>query len=121
MLINYWLFALTLEDKRDLYTSHSTSTSHILLLHMISPLPRFYDLPVLENRPQILLTPISPSVGAWGYPYLRYGPYVSYGIIGGVYYVSDPCLIPMGVGMAGNCAVSTLHLLRTEHLLSPFV
>jgi hypothetical protein len=45
--------------------------------------------------------------GAWGYPYLMYGPYMSMGYMGGVYYAGDPCTMAGGAGMAGNCAAGT--------------
>ena len=45
----------------------------------------------------------------WGYPYLMYGPYMSMGMYGygGMYYAGNPCMMPMGAGMAGNCAAGT--------------
>lgn len=43
--------------------------------------------------------------GPWGYPYMMYGPWMCYPV-GGMYY-ADPCMMPMGVGMAGNCAAGT--------------
>jgi hypothetical protein len=46
-------------------------------------------------------------MGPWGYPYLMYGPYMSMGMYGGVYYAGDPCVLPLGDGMAGNCAAGT--------------
>jgi hypothetical protein len=36
-----------------------------------------------------------------------YGPYMSYGYMGGMYYAGDPCMMPMGAGMAGACAQGT--------------
>lgn len=45
--------------------------------------------------------------GAWGYPYMMYGPYMSMGMMGGVYYAGDPCAMPVGTGMPGNCAAGT--------------
>ncbi|TVY75725.1 Glycine-rich domain-containing protein, partial [Lachnellula suecica] len=45
--------------------------------------------------------------GAWGYPYLMYGPYMSMGMMGGVYYAGDPCVMPGGAGMTGACAAGT--------------
>jgi hypothetical protein len=48
------------------------------------------------------------GMGAWGYPYLMYGPYMSMGMYGGgMYYAGDPYCLPMGAGMAGNCAAGT--------------
>lgn len=46
-------------------------------------------------------------MGPWGYPYLMYGPYMSMGMMGGVYYAGDPCLMPVGAGMVGNCCAGT--------------
>ncbi|TVY85990.1 Glycine-rich domain-containing protein, partial [Lachnellula willkommii] len=35
--------------------------------------------------------------GAWGYPYMMYGPYMSMGMMGGgMYYAGDPCVMPVG-------------------------
>ncbi|KUJ24676.1 uncharacterized protein LY89DRAFT_605468 [Mollisia scopiformis] len=63
------------------------------------------------KRAQAKGRPIPPRqdyyYGAWGYPYLMYGPWMSYGMMGGVYYAGDPCVMPMGAGMAGNCAAGT--------------
>ncbi|KAH8680044.1 hypothetical protein BGZ60DRAFT_428328 [Tricladium varicosporioides] len=41
---------------------------------------------------------------AWGYPYMMYGPFMAYPMMGGMYYAGDPCVMPVGVGMPGNCA-----------------
>ncbi|RDL33351.1 uncharacterized protein BP5553_08790 [Venustampulla echinocandica] len=45
--------------------------------------------------------------GAWGYPYFMYGPYMSIGMMGGMYYAADPCVMPVGAGMTGSCAAGT--------------
>ena len=45
--------------------------------------------------------------GAWGYPYMMYGPYMSMGMMGGMYYAGDPCTMSVGAGMAGNCCAGT--------------
>lgn len=45
--------------------------------------------------------------GAWGYPYMMYGPYMAMPMYGGVYYAGDPCSMPVGAGMAGSCAAGT--------------
>ena len=42
--------------------------------------------------------------GAWGYPYMMYGPFMAYPMYGGIYYAGDPCSMPVGAGMAGACA-----------------
>ncbi|KAG0645916.1 Glycine-rich domain-containing 2 [Hyphodiscus hymeniophilus] len=48
------------------------------------------------------------GMGAWGYPYLMYGPYMSMGMYGGgMYYAGDPYCLPMGAGMVGNCCQGT--------------
>ncbi|KAF7864055.1 hypothetical protein EAF04_007020 [Stromatinia cepivora] len=45
---------------------------------------------------------------AWGYPYMMYGPYMSPIYVGApVYYAGDPCVMPVGVGMAGACAAGS--------------
>lgn len=45
--------------------------------------------------------------GSWGYPMLMYGPYMSVGLLGGIYYSGDPCVGSVGAGSAGNCALGT--------------
>ncbi|KAG9228913.1 hypothetical protein BJ875DRAFT_547388 [Amylocarpus encephaloides] len=45
--------------------------------------------------------------GAWGYPYMMYGPYMAVPMYGGVYYAGDPGVMPIGAGMAGSCAAGT--------------
>ncbi|CZS98839.1 related to large-conductance mechanosensitive channel [Rhynchosporium agropyri] len=45
--------------------------------------------------------------GAWGYPMLMYGPYMSVGLLGGIYYAGDPCVGSFGAGSPGNCATGT--------------
>jgi hypothetical protein len=35
-----------------------------------------------------------------------YGPYMAMPYYGGMYYY-DPCMMPVGVGMAGACAMGT--------------
>jgi hypothetical protein len=45
--------------------------------------------------------------GAWGYPYMMYGPYMAFPMYGGIYYAGDPCTMVTGTGMAGACAVGT--------------
>ncbi|KAI9648029.1 hypothetical protein NHQ30_002657 [Ciborinia camelliae] len=45
---------------------------------------------------------------AWGYPYMMYGPYMSPIYVGApVYYAGDPCVMPVGAGMAGACAAGS--------------
>ncbi|KAF7902962.1 hypothetical protein EAF00_002864 [Botryotinia globosa] len=44
----------------------------------------------------------------WGYPYMMYGPYMSSMYVGApTYYAGDPCVMPVGVGMAGACAAGS--------------
>jgi hypothetical protein len=45
--------------------------------------------------------------GPWGYPYLMYGPFMCYPMMGGMYYYGDPCMMPMGAGMPGACVAGT--------------
>ncbi|KAH8596636.1 hypothetical protein B0O99DRAFT_685632 [Bisporella sp. PMI_857] len=45
--------------------------------------------------------------GAWGYPYMMYGPYMAMPMYGGAYYAGDPCTMNTGTGMHGACAVGT--------------
>lgn len=45
--------------------------------------------------------------GAWGYPYLMYGPYMNVGMMDGVYYAGNPGTMPVGIGMSGNCCAGT--------------
>ncbi|CAG8952851.1 hypothetical protein HYFRA_00007564, partial [Hymenoscyphus fraxineus] len=43
----------------------------------------------------------------WGYPYMMYGPYMAVPYYGGTYYTGDPCVMPVGAGMTGNCAAGS--------------
>jgi len=45
--------------------------------------------------------------GPWGYPMLMYGPYMSVGLMGGIYYAGDPCVGAIGAGAPGNCALGS--------------
>ena len=45
--------------------------------------------------------------GAWGYPYLMYGPYMAMPMYGGMYYAGDPCAMNVGAGHPGACAAGT--------------
>ncbi|KAH7403060.1 hypothetical protein BKA64DRAFT_668255 [Cadophora sp. MPI-SDFR-AT-0126] len=45
--------------------------------------------------------------GPWGYPLLMYGPYMTVGTMGGIYYAGDPCVGAFGAGTPGNCALGT--------------
>ncbi len=45
--------------------------------------------------------------GAWGYPYMMYGPYMAYGMMPGMYYAGDPCVMAQGTGIPGACAAGT--------------
>lgn len=45
--------------------------------------------------------------GGFGYPYMMYGPYMAYPMMGGYYYAGDPCMMATGAGMHGACAAGT--------------
>ncbi|KAH7336629.1 hypothetical protein BKA65DRAFT_479516 [Rhexocercosporidium sp. MPI-PUGE-AT-0058] len=45
--------------------------------------------------------------GPWNYPMLMYGPYMSVGLLGGIYYAGDPCVGSFGAGSPGNCALGS--------------
>lgn len=43
----------------------------------------------------------------WGYKHPMDGPNATHGLMNGVYYAGDPCLMPIGAGMAGACVAGT--------------
>jgi hypothetical protein len=44
--------------------------------------------------------------GPWGYPYMMYGPYMAYPMVG-MYPWGYPYMMPVGTGMVGACAAGT--------------